>query len=114
MINQSELTSQFSTDTVSFQGAISDKIPMVLYVIAMAITGLVIAFAKGWLLTLVLFGVFPVLIGSMYLYMRHIQTKGQKEQKSYDIAGGRAEQALAAIKTVKMLNGEEYESKKYD
>lgn len=46
--------------------------------------------------------------------MRHIQTKGQKEQKSYDIAGGRAEQALAAIKTVKMLNGEEYESKKYD
>lgn len=76
LVNQSELTSQFSTDTVAFQGAISDKIPMVMYVIAMGIAGLIIAFVKGWLLTLVLFGVFPLLIGSMYLYMRHIQIKG--------------------------------------
>ena len=34
--------------------------------------------------------------------------KGKREEKSYAVAGGRAEQALAAIKTVKMLNGENY------
>lgn len=107
-INQAELSSQFSSDTMAFQGALSDKIPLILYVIAMAISGMVVAFAKGWLLTLVLLGVFPILIGSMYLYMFNVQNKGKREEKSYASAGGRAEQALAAIKTVKMLNGEAY------
>lgn len=35
-------------------------------------------------------------------------------QKMYLEAGGRAEQALAAIKTVKSLTGEEYEIKQYN
>ncbi len=90
---------------MAFQGAISDKIPLVMYVIAMAISGMVVAFARGWLLTLVLLGVFPIIIGSMYLFMYNVQNKGKREEKSYSVAGGRAEQALAAIKTVKMLNG---------
>lgn len=95
---------------MAFQGAISDKVPLVMYVVAMAISGLVVAFVKGWLLTLVLLGVFPLIIGSMYLYMYNIRTKGKREEKSYSKAGGRAEQALYSIKTVKMLNGEQFES----
>lgn len=75
---------------------------------------MVVAFSKGWLLTLVLLGVFPVLLGSMYLYMYNVQNKGKREEKSYAVAGGRAQQALAAIKTVKMLNGENYQSYLYD
>lgn len=90
---------------MSFQGALSDKIPLVLYVIAMGISGFVVAFIKGWLLTLVLLGVFPLIILSMYLYMYNVQTKGKREEKSYAEAGGRAEQALFSIKTVKVLNG---------
>ena len=79
MINQAELSSQFSADTMAFQGAISDKIPIVLYVIAMGITGLIIAFVNGWLMTFVLFACFPVIILSMYLYMRNIANKSKKE-----------------------------------
>lgn len=45
----------------------------------MAISGMVVAFARGWLLTLVLLGVFPVIIGSMYLYMYNVQNKGKRE-----------------------------------
>lgn len=82
-INQAELSSQFSSDTMAFQGALSDKIPLILYVIAMAISGLAVAFSKGWLLTLVLLGVFPVLIGSMYLYMYNVQNKGKREERNY-------------------------------
>lgn len=79
MINQAELSSQFSSDTLAFQGAMSDKIPIVLYVVALGISGLVIAFVTGWLLTLVMFGALPVIIGSMYLFMYHIQNKGKRE-----------------------------------
>ncbi len=99
---------------MAFQSALSDKIPLVIYVIAMGVSGLIIAFIKGWLLALVLLGDFPLVIASVYLCMYNIQTRGKREDKNYIIAGGRAEQALAAIKTVKMLNGEEFESKMYD
>lgn len=64
---------------MSFQGALSDKIPLVMYVVAMAISGFIVAFVKGWLLTLVLLGVFPLIILSMYLFMYNVQTKGKKE-----------------------------------
>lgn len=63
---------------MAFQGAIGDKIPLVLYVIAMGISGLIIAFVRGWLLTLVLFAAFPVIILSMYMYMYSIQSKGKR------------------------------------
>lgn len=56
----------------------SDKIPIVLYVVALGISGLVIAFVTGWLLTLVMFGALPVIIGSMYLFMYHVQNKGKR------------------------------------
>ena len=78
MINQAELSSQFSSDTMAFQGAISDKIPIVLYVIAMAIAGIIISFVRGWLLALVLFASFPVIVLSMYLYMNNIQKKAKR------------------------------------
>lgn len=78
MINQAELSSQFSSDTLAFQGAMSDKIPTVLYVIALGISGFSIAFSTGWLLTLVMFAALPVIIGSMSLLMYHVQNKGKR------------------------------------
>lgn len=106
MINQSEISSKFSADTLAFQGAISDKTSLVIYTISMGVTGLTIAFIKGWLLTLVLFGVLPLIIGSMCFYVYNINYKERKEKEAYNKAGGRAEQALSSIKTIKILNGE--------
>lgn len=93
---------------MAFQSAITDKIPIVLYVFAMGISGMVVAFVKGWLMALVLLSTFPVIVFSMYLYMRNVQNKHKHEESSYRVAGGLAEQALAGIKTIKMLNGEQY------
>lgn len=80
----------------------------VLYVIGMLISGLTIAFSKGWLMTIVIIVAIPVLVISKYIYSRFILNKHAKEQEYYSEAGGRAEEALFSIKTVKMLNGENY------
>lgn len=61
-----------------------------LYVIAMGVSGLIISFLRGWLLTLVLLAVFPVLMGAMYLYVNNVQKRNMREEKSYSRAGGRA------------------------
>lgn len=71
----------------------------------MMVSGCVIALVRGWLLTLVMLSLFPLLIGSMYFYTKVNYNKSQLEEEIYARAGGRAEEALSSIKTVKMLNG---------
>lgn len=80
----------------------------ILYVVGMTISGLAIALSKGWLMTIVIMGSIPLIVLSKYIYSRLILNKYTKEQEYYSEAGGRAEEALFSIKTVKMLNGQNY------
>lgn len=75
-------------------------------VMANLVGGLIFGFITGWTLTLVLLATFPALAIAGTFYMWVIENKDKNEQKAYSRAGGRAEQALSAIKTVKQLNGE--------
>ncbi len=63
----------------------------ILYVIGMVISGLTIAFSKGWLMTIVIIGAIPLIVTSKYIYSRFILTKHTKEQEYFSEAGGRAE-----------------------
>lgn len=76
--------------------------------VGMFIAGFAIAFSIGWLMTLVMIVSIPAIGLTGYVFMWSVQEKDQKTSKDYAIAGGLAEQALAAIKTVKMLNGEQF------
>lgn len=76
--------------------------------IATLIAGFAFAFVTGWLMTLVVLATIPALGIAGYFYIKVIDEKDKKEQKSYAEAGGRAEQAISAIKTVKQLNGESF------
>jgi ATP-binding cassette subfamily B (MDR/TAP) protein 1 len=73
--------------------------------IATLIAGFVFAFVTGWLMTLVVLATIPALGIAGYFYISVIGNKDKNEQKSYAKAGGKAEQAISAIKTVKQLNG---------
>lgn len=88
-----------------FQGAIGEKISATLYVIAITISGIIVAFISGWLMTFVVLSILPLLILSMFFYMKNVQSKNKRDEESYSEAGGKAEQALSSIKTVKTLNG---------
>ena len=69
------------------------------------IAGFAIAFAKGWLMAVVTVSSLPAIGLGGYFYMTVISSQDKQNQKDYAEAGGRAEQAISAIKTVKMLNG---------
>lgn len=82
--------------------------------IATMIAGFIFAFVTGWLMTLVIMATIPALLISGYFYMKVITQKDKEEQKNYMKAGGRAEQAISSIKTVKQLNGQSFESVEYE
>jgi ATP-binding cassette subfamily B (MDR/TAP) protein 1 len=73
--------------------------------IATLIAGFIFAFVTGWLMSLVVLATLPALAITGYFYIKVIGEKDKREQKSYGNAGGKAEQAISSIKTVKQLNG---------
>mgnify|MGYP000884205006 FL=1 len=105
-MNQTELSSRFSSQTFAFQGAIGEKNATFIMTFAMLISGFVIAYVKGWKMALVMTATMPALIISGIIYMAIIQNKDKKMTAAYSAAGGKAEEAIGAIKTVKFLTGE--------
>lgn len=104
-IDQSALSSSFSSDTLTYQGAIGEKMAIMIQSIGTAIGGLVVAFTQGWLMSLVCLAGIPIIGISGYIFMKSLQLKNKEFQRIYSRAGGRAEQAFYSIKTVKQLNG---------
>lgn len=63
--------------------------------------GFIIAFARGWLLSLVLLSVIPLLVfsgGAMSIVMSRMSSRGQL---AYAEAGNVVEQTVGAIRTVR-------------
>lgn len=60
-----------------------------------------------------MFASIPAIVFAGYVFTWSIKKKDLKDEKSYTKAGGLAEQALTAIRTIKMLNGENWEVEKY-
>lgn len=81
--------------------------------ISMFIAGFVIAFVYGWLMTLVVLCTLPFIAIGGALYAAATEKKDKSQEKDYAEAGGYVEQALTAIKTVKQLNGEQFEANRY-
>ena len=74
-----------------------------------SIGGFSVAFSQGWLMSIVCLAGMPFIALAALLYMKSLQSKAKDFQKIFSEAGGRAEQAFYSIKTVKQLNGQEYE-----
>ena len=112
--NLSELSTKVANDTFAIQGALGEKIGTFIYTIALTIGSFVVAFLEGWQLAAALAAVnilAVLIIGALYIW--GVQGASVKNNKAYEYAGGYAEQALACVRTVRSLNGEEKEIKQY-
>ena len=67
---------------------------------AMTISGVCIAFIKGWSFSLATLGAFPFLTLATSLMNKVVQGGFQANMKAYGQSAGYAEQALNAIKVV--------------
>ena len=107
-IDQTQLSSKFSTETFSFQGAIGEKVGTFIKIIGTLVSGFVIAYIKGWQMALVVTAAIPAIGFTGFLYVTILKSKDSRTTANYNEAGGKAEEALGAIKTVKSLNGESF------
>ncbi|CAO1947845.1 unnamed protein product [Urochloa humidicola] len=101
-----QVVSRMSGDTVIVQDAIGEKVGKFLQLTSNFIGGFVVAFVKGWLLSLVLLSCIPPVVFAGGVVSKMLSKISSKGQASYSDAGNVVEQTIGAIKTVVSFNGE--------
>ncbi|CAO2818228.1 unnamed protein product [Amaranthus hypochondriacus] len=101
-----EVIGRMSGDTVLIQDAMGEKVGKFLQMISTFVGGFVIAFIKGWLLTLVMLSSIPLLAisgAAMTIIVSKMATRGQD---AYGKAATVVQQTIGSIRTVASFTGE--------
>ncbi|XP_078169722.1 ABC transporter B family member 11-like isoform X1 [Carex rostrata] len=113
-ITTGKVTGRISSDTVLIQDAIGEKVGKCLQLVSTFIGGFVVAFIKGWLLSLVMLSSIPPIVfagAALTIMISKVLSKGQA---AYSDAGSVVEQTLSNMKTVASFNGENRAVSLYD
>uniref|UniRef100_A0A0D6QS15 Uncharacterized protein n=1 Tax=Araucaria cunninghamii TaxID=56994 RepID=A0A0D6QS15_ARACU len=109
-----EIIGRMSGDTVLIQEAMGEKVGKLIQFMSTFFGGFVIAFIKGWKLTLVMLSMIPLLVisgGTMAMIISRMSSRGQQ---AYADAANVVEQTVGSIRTVVSFTGEKKSMKDYD
>ncbi|KAH6808533.1 P-glycoprotein 11 [Perilla frutescens var. frutescens] len=112
--NTGEVVGRMSGDTVLIQDAMGEKVGKFIQLVSTFLGGFVIAFIKGWLLTLVMLSSIPLMVisgGSMALLLSKMASHSQD---AYAKAATLVEQTIGSIRTVASFTGEKRAVADYD
>ncbi|XP_042009422.1 ABC transporter B family member 9-like isoform X1 [Salvia splendens] len=109
-----EIIGRMSGDTILIQEAMGEKVGKFIQFFSTFFGGFIIAFCRGWLLSIVLCTCIPALVAAgavSAVLMGKMATRGQT---AYADAGNVVEQTVGAIRTVQSYTGEKQAVDKYD
>nr|QFU47755.1 P-glycoprotein [Palaemon carinicauda] len=109
-----DFASRVTEDLNKLQEGIGEKIGMFTFFMGTFLISLVNAFVHGWLLTLIIISVFPVLGLSTGIIAKAQSKLSSLEMKEYARAGSIAEEVLSAIRTVVAFGGEHKEVERFN
>lgn len=101
-----QAVSRMSSDTLVVQDALGEKAGKVLQLASSFFGGFIIAFTRGWLLTLVMLSSLPLVAIAGAVSAQFLTKVSSKKLTSYGDAGDTVEQTIGAIRTVVSFNGE--------
>ncbi|ETE63392.1 Multidrug resistance protein 1, partial [Ophiophagus hannah] len=108
------LNTRLTEDINTIHKGIGDKIAILIQNFSTFLTGVIIGFAYGWKLTLVILSVTPLIAVSGGLWSYILSMLTTKELMAYAKAGSVAEEILSAIRTVIAFNGQKKAIARYD
>ncbi|KAM3331868.1 hypothetical protein ACQJBY_027639 [Aegilops geniculata] len=101
-----EAVSRMSSDTVIIQDALGEKAGKLVQLTSAFFGGFIIAFTKGWLLTLVMLTSLPLVAIAGAVSAQMLTRVSSKRLTSYSDAANTVEQTIGSIRTVVSFNGE--------
>ncbi|XP_047082242.1 ABC transporter B family member 11-like [Lolium rigidum] len=108
-----EVIERMSSDTVLIQDAIGEKVGKFLQLISTFLGGFIIAFSRGWLLSLVMLSSIPPVVASAAVMSLVLSKLSYRSQMAYAEAGKVVEQTIGSIRTVVSFTGERRAIDKY-
>ncbi|KAL5149238.1 ABC transporter B family member 11 [Glycine soja] len=112
--NTGEVVGRMSGDTVLIQDAMGEKVGQFIQLISTFFGGFVVAFIKGWLLTVVMLSCIPLLVMSGAMITVIISRASSEGQAAYSTAASVVEQTIGSIRTVASFTGERLAIAKYN
>lgn len=112
-VNYGELASRMTKDVDSIQRGVGNKCGQIIYSLAMCVSGLFVAFYKGWTLAFAMLGIGPIMIIGLGIFSSIMMQRQQVSMKAYAQSAGYAEQALSAVRIVVSFGQEELEMTNY-
>ncbi|KAL7112389.1 hypothetical protein ACP275_04G001200 [Erythranthe tilingii] len=104
--NTGEVIGRMSGDTVLIQDAMGEKVGKFIQLVATFVGGFVVAFMKGWLLTLVMLSSIPLMVISGAIMSIVLSKMASRGQNAYAKASIVVEQTIGSIRTVASFTGE--------
>ena len=93
---------------------VGEKFGITLQAISQIIVGLIIAFFKSWLLTLVMLALSPTIFACVIFLVCTLRRPMIGSRKTYEKAGGAAEEMLYNIKTIASFSNYEFEIHRFN
>ncbi|KAG0500935.1 hypothetical protein HPP92_001007 [Vanilla planifolia] len=112
--NTGEVVGRMSGDTVLIQDAMGEKVGKFIQLISTFFAGFIVAFVRGWLLSLVMLSMIPPTVVAGALTSIVISKMASKGQTSYAEAAIVVEQTIGSIRTVASFTGEKLSVNKYN
>ncbi|ESW26476.1 hypothetical protein PHAVU_003G122600 [Phaseolus vulgaris] len=112
--NSGEVVGRMSGDTVLIQEAMGEKVGKFIQDVACFFGGIVVAFIKGWLLSLVLLSSLPLLVLSGSIMSFAFAKMASRGQAAYSEAATLVERTIGSIRTVASFTGEKQAIAQYN
>ena len=112
--NAFEFATKVQAQLEQVEMGIGDKFGNIFVSIAQCLTGFIIAFITSWKLTLVMLCASPFILGSVCFMLNAMRTGIIMSRKTYEKAGGIAEEMLYNIKTVASFANFDFEMKRFN
>ena len=111
--NAYEFSTKVQAQLEQIELGVGDKFGVIVQLTAQLIAGLIISFITSWKLTLVMLCVTPITIFSFVYMMKTLKTSIILARKTYEKAGGVAEEILYNIKTVSSFVNFDFEINRF-
>jgi ATP-binding cassette subfamily B (MDR/TAP) protein 1 len=95
-----EVIGRMAGDTVLIQEAIGEKVGKFQQLVSTFLGGFVVAFIRGWKLTLVMLAVLPALVLATTIMAKLLSRLSSEGQCCYAEAGNTVQQVVSSIRTV--------------
>ncbi|KAJ3337521.1 ATP-binding cassette, sub-B (MDR TAP), member 4 [Gonapodya sp. JEL0774] len=109
-----DLTSRLQSDTKLVKTGIAEKLSNIIMSLSQFVAGIVIAFVKGWKMSLVLTCLLPLNLAIVGILGNYLNKTVNNQQTWLARAGATAQQVLSGIRTVHSFTGFEKSIKMYE